>query len=112
MATIQCILLDGREHYCLIKCSSEQFAPYSHSNITSSGLVVFGVLNGLTSGHRYYCRAAAVNAAMTVPNENESMTKYINFSTLSTIKGNTHIGTVDSFHQAHNVLSSTSSTTD
>eukprot|EP00731_Ephydatia_muelleri_P009764 Em0005g350a len=74
------------KHYCLFNCSSEQFAPYSHSNITKSGLVVFGVLNGLTSGHRYYCRAAAVNDAMAVPNENESMTMHINFSTLSTIK--------------------------
>eukprot|EP00731_Ephydatia_muelleri_P009771 Em0005g357a len=85
-ATFQCIFLDGQEHYCLFNCSSEQFAPYSHSNITKSGLVVFGVLNGLTSGHRYYCRAAAVNDAMAVSNENESMTMHINFSTLSTIK--------------------------
>ena len=93
MATIQCIFLDGQEHYCLFNCSSKQFAPYSHSNITKSGLVVFGVLNGLTSGHRYYCRAAVVNDAMAVPNENENMTMYINFSTLSTIKSNVHIGT-------------------
>ena len=64
------------------------------TNITKSGLVVFGVLNGLTSGHRYYCRAAAVNDEMTVPNENENMTMHLNFSTLSTIKSNVHIGTV------------------
>ena len=94
MATIRCIFLDGREHYCLINCSSEQLAPYSHSNVTNSGLVVFGVLNGLTSGHRYYCRAAAVNAPMAMPYEYENMTMHVNFSTLSAIKGNLHAGNI------------------
>ena len=82
MATIQCTFLDGQPYRCLINCASEQFGSYSRYVLTESGLVVSGVLYNLTSGHRYYCKAAPVNV------ERINMTVMVNFTTLSAMKGN------------------------
>ena len=85
MATIQCTFLDGQAYSCLINCSSVPSGPYSYSYLTDSGLVVFGVLNNLTSGHKYYCKVAAVKVSV---KDNENMTLRTNFTTLSLITGN------------------------
>ena len=82
MATVQCTFLDGQPYNCLVNCASEQLGSYSRYVLTESGLVVSGVLYSLTSGHRYYCKAAPVNA------ERINMTVMVNFTTLSAMKGN------------------------
>ena len=89
MATIQCTLLDGQPYRCLINCGPEQFGSYSRYVLTESGLVVSGVLYNLTSGHRYYCKAALLNAVKS--HENENTTVMTNFTTLAAIKGNNHL---------------------
>ena len=86
MATIQCTFLDGQPYRCVINCGPDQFSLYSSYVLTESGLVVSGVLYNLTSGHRYYCKAAPFNT--TISCENENMTVMTNFTTLSAINGN------------------------
>ena len=64
-AVIDCTFLNNQSFYCVVCCSTDPSVPPDSSvyNIsTTRGTEVTVSLQGLTSGHMYYCTAAGTDA--------------------------------------------------